>query len=44
MIHDLAGDVTVLLATLDGHVERWGAAELLPAAFDAAFLDPESRK
>ncbi len=33
VIWDLAGDVTVLLATLDGRVEVWRAAQLLPAAF-----------
>ena len=43
VIHDLAGDVPVLLATLDGRVERWTGAELLPAAFDAEFLEPEDR-
>jgi cytidine deaminase len=39
VIHDLAGNVPILLATLDGRVERWSAAELLPAAFDAEFLE-----
>ncbi|NKB90232.1 MAG: cytidine deaminase [Acidobacteria bacterium] len=33
VIWDLAGDVQVLLATLDGQVEVWQAADLLPAAF-----------
>lgn len=42
VIHDLAGDVPVLLATLDGRVECWTAGELLPAAFDAQFLEPEA--
>lgn len=33
VIWDLAGDVTVLLATLEGEVEVWRAGDLLPAAF-----------
>jgi cytidine deaminase len=33
VIWDLAGDVTVLLATPDGLVERWTAGELMPAPF-----------
>lgn len=41
VIHDLAGDVPVLLATLDGRVSRCSAGALLPAAFDAGFLEEE---
>ena len=33
VIWDLAGDIPVLLATLDGRVEVWTAAALLPAPF-----------
>jgi len=39
VIWDLAGDITVLMATLDGHVEVWRASELLPAAFGPDHLD-----
>jgi cytidine deaminase len=39
VIWDLAGDVQVLLATLDGQVEVWQAADLLPAAFGPDDLD-----
>lgn len=42
VIWDLAGDVTVLLATLDGKVEVWRAADLLPAAFGPADLEANS--
>ena len=41
VIHDLAGDIRVILATLDGHAECWTAGDLLPAAFDAEFLEQE---
>lgn len=44
VIHDLAGEVPVLMATLDGRVERSSTARLLPAAFDARFLEPEDRR
>ena len=44
VIWDLAGDVTVLLATLDGKVEVWRASELLPAAFGPTDLGPESNE
>lgn len=40
VIWDLAGDVTVLLATPEGDVEVWSARDLLPAPFEAQFLDP----
>jgi cytidine deaminase len=43
VIWDLAGNVTTLLATLDGRVEVWRAADLLPAAFgpDNLVTEPE---
>jgi cytidine deaminase len=41
VIHDLAGNLRILLATLDGRVEVWTASELLPAAFGADFLQQE---
>ncbi len=40
VIWDLAGDIPVLLATPDGEVEIWQAAELLPEPFDPQFLAP----
>ena len=39
VIWDLAGDVEVLLATLEGRVEVWRAGDLLPAAFGPDDLD-----
>lgn len=39
VIWDLAGDIPVLMATLDGHVEVWHASELLPAAFGPDHLE-----
>ena len=39
VIWDLAGDIPVLMATLDGHVEIWRTSELLPAAFGPDDLD-----
>ncbi len=42
VIWDLAGDIPVLLATLDGLVEVWRASELLPAAFGPDHLDDSS--
>ena len=44
VIWDLAGNVTVLLATLSGEVEVWTAAELLPAAFGPRELAPTERE
>ncbi len=42
VIWDLAGDIPVLMATLDGLVEVWRASELLPAAFGPDHLDNPS--
>lgn len=42
VIWDLAGDITVLLATLDGKVEVWQAGDLLPAAFGPADMGTDS--
>jgi cytidine deaminase len=44
VIWDLAGDVTLLLATTDRRVEIWRAGELLPSAFDSDHLDRPKRK
>ena len=43
VIWDLAGNVQVLLATLDGRVEVWQAADLLPAAFGPDDLQASQR-
>ena len=39
VIWDLAGDIPVLMATLNGHVEIWRASRLLPAPFGPDHLD-----
>src|SRR5580692_1507327 len=38
IIWEFCGDVPVLLANLEGKVERETSAKLLPRAFDASFL------
>lgn len=39
VIWDLAGDITLLLATTGRQVEIWRAGELLPSAFDSEHLN-----
>ena len=44
VLWDLAGDVPVLLATLDGLVEEWTAASLLPSPFGPEHLETPSNR